>query len=272
MTLTAPADLTGEQKTLLITLYGKAQESLLPDSLLHDRFAAEAVEKLDFDFSSLRLTRDAMIALANRSQIFDNWTAEFLAQYPAATVVHLGCGLDCRLFRVRPPAESRWFAVDFPEVIALRRQVLGPVAGCTLVEGSLTEEHWLRQIPHDQPTLVVAEGVLPYLPADEVFRLLRRLKHHFPGGEIVLDSYTRWGVRLLNALPSMRAAGAALQWSLNHPQDLETQVSGLRLETRITRYDPRQVARLSWPLRPVLRLAETSGILDRLVGLARYRF
>ncbi|MER9329084.1 hypothetical protein [Mesorhizobium sp. M0488] len=41
--------LTGEKETLLITLYGKALESRLPDTLLKDHFADEAVRKIDYD-------------------------------------------------------------------------------------------------------------------------------------------------------------------------------------------------------------------------------
>ncbi|HBO1576660.1 TPA: class I SAM-dependent methyltransferase, partial [Pseudomonas aeruginosa] len=38
--------LTGEKQTLLITLYAKALDSRLDDSILHDRFAEEAVRQI----------------------------------------------------------------------------------------------------------------------------------------------------------------------------------------------------------------------------------
>ncbi|HFL2001448.1 TPA: class I SAM-dependent methyltransferase, partial [Pseudomonas aeruginosa] len=47
--------LTGEKQTLLITLYAKALDSRLDDSILHDRFAEEAVRQIDFDFSRVAL-------------------------------------------------------------------------------------------------------------------------------------------------------------------------------------------------------------------------
>jgi len=53
-------NLTGARETLLMTLYGKALESRLPDSLLRDRFADEAVRKIDYDFSS---NAEALVAI-----------------------------------------------------------------------------------------------------------------------------------------------------------------------------------------------------------------
>ena len=90
--------LTGERQTLLITLYGKGEESRLPDSLLHDRFAAAALDRIDHDFEQLKINRDIMIGLAMRAYILDRWTRAFLAFHPDATVLHLGCGLDSRVF------------------------------------------------------------------------------------------------------------------------------------------------------------------------------
>ncbi|MCG7325037.1 hypothetical protein [Achromobacter sp. ACRQX] len=46
-------DLTREKATLLITLYAKARESQLPNSVLQDHHAADAVAHIDYDFSRL---------------------------------------------------------------------------------------------------------------------------------------------------------------------------------------------------------------------------
>lgn len=58
--------LTGEKQTLLITLYAKALDSRLDDSILHDRFAEEAVRQIDFDFSRVALGKGNERALAMR--------------------------------------------------------------------------------------------------------------------------------------------------------------------------------------------------------------
>ena len=109
--------LTGAKQTLLITLHAKAMESRSPDSLLKDRFADQALARLDYDFKPLDLGPDGAISMAMRAKAFDDWTRAFIEKHPDAVVLNLGCGLDSRVFRVDPPPEIPWFDVDFPDVI-----------------------------------------------------------------------------------------------------------------------------------------------------------
>jgi O-methyltransferase involved in polyketide biosynthesis len=44
------------------------------------------------------------------------------AAHPGAVVLHLGCGLDSRVFRVDPAAGHRWHHLDFPDVIEVKRE------------------------------------------------------------------------------------------------------------------------------------------------------
>jgi O-methyltransferase involved in polyketide biosynthesis len=45
--------LTKEKETLLITLYARAMDNRAADSILGDRWADEAVGRLDYDFAKL---------------------------------------------------------------------------------------------------------------------------------------------------------------------------------------------------------------------------
>ena len=101
-----------------------------------------------------------------RAKAFDDWTSPFIDRHPDAIVLHLGCGLDSRVFRVDPPAAVSWFDVDLPEVIELRRR-LYPARddGYRLIGASVTDLGWLREMPRDRPAMVVAEGLMPYLAA-----------------------------------------------------------------------------------------------------------
>ncbi len=61
-----------------------------------------------------------MVAL--RGTQFDSWITDYLNGHPDAVVLHLGCGLHSRAFRIAPEG-VRWFDVDLPQVIALRRKL-----------------------------------------------------------------------------------------------------------------------------------------------------
>ncbi|PZR94514.1 MAG: methyltransferase [Stutzerimonas stutzeri] len=269
--------LTREKETLLITLWAKAGESLLPDSLLKDRFAAEAATRIDYDFARLKVNRDLMVGLAMRAHALDGWTRDFLGRHPEALVLHLGCGLDSRVFRIDPPAGVDWYDIDYPDVIALRQKLYPARDGYHLIGSSVTEPGWIAGLPRDRPTMIVAEGLLLYLPEEEVPLLLERLVQRSPSGEIVFDAYSPFGLKLIAMQPSIKATGAALHWSLDDPCELERQVPGLELVTEMTAYDPdgydpAQIARMSWPARLAMQFFSLIPPLARIGLLLRYRF
>ncbi|WP_089178020.1 class I SAM-dependent methyltransferase [Bosea sp. AS-1] len=269
--------LHGAQETLLITLCAKAGESRLPDSLLKDRFAAEALARIDYDFDRLKIDRDMMIGIALRAHVIDGWTRGFLEQYPESTVLHLGCGLDSRVFRIAPFAGVRWFDVDYPDVIALRHRLYPAREGYTLLPSSVTEPEWLDAVPQDRPAFIIAEGLLPYLPPEEVVLLLERVTNHLPGGELAFDAYSRLGLTLIAWQPSVRATGATLHWSLDDPEELLRQLPGLELVEELMGYgsggyDPAQVARMSLVARMAVPVMGMIPALSRIGRLLRFRF
>src|SRR5215213_9570373 len=115
--------LSNDKATYLATLYGKALDARSPNPILGDTFADAAVRQIDFDFTSLKLPNGGDITLPARARHLDGWTRDFIAAHPTSTVLHLGCGLDSRVFRIDPPATVDWYDVDFPDVIDLRRQL-----------------------------------------------------------------------------------------------------------------------------------------------------
>ncbi len=115
--------LAKDKETYLATLYGKALDANVANPILGDRFAADAVARIDFDFKTLKVPNGSEITLPMRAWHFDQWTRAFLIANPASTVLHLGCGLDTRVQRIDPGPQVRWYDVDYPDVIELRQQL-----------------------------------------------------------------------------------------------------------------------------------------------------
>ncbi|MCR8573133.1 class I SAM-dependent methyltransferase [Streptomyces sp. Isolate_219] len=204
--------LTEEKETLLATLYGRALDSRAKRPILGDTLAADTMQRLDYDFSRMRLSPGNAAAVALRARQLDVWTAGFLARHEEATVVHLGCGLDSRVHRLDPGPGVRWFDVDYPEVIALRRQLYPERAGYTTVPSSVTDPAWVAQIPPDRPTVIVAEGLLMYLTEEDGTALLRRLMDRVPSGELAFDAFSRFAIRVQWLNRVVVKAGARLHW------------------------------------------------------------
>ncbi len=196
-------DFSGVKWTLLVTLYLRALESRSKDSILADHAAADVIRRIDYDFGSLkiRMTAGDRYLVVLRAKQLDLWAIDFLSRHPDATVLQLGCGLDSRASRLGLPAGVRWFDVDYPDVIDLRRQFYPEHDRYRMIGASVTDPAWLDEIPTEHSVLVIAEGLLMYLTEDDVRQLLRRLTDHFPTGVLIFDGLSPWVVRVSNMLP-----------------------------------------------------------------------
>lgn len=173
-------DLTGAPQTMLATLYAKALDAEAENPLLGDTWARDAVRRIDYDWRSTRITRRNQSGVTVRTVHFDNWAREFLALHDRAAVLHLGCGLDSRAFRLDPGPEVEWYDVDYPEVITLHEQLYPAREHHHRVAASVTDPAWLQAIPADRPVLMIAEGLTMYLTEDTGVALLRAVVEHFP--------------------------------------------------------------------------------------------
>ena len=92
-----------------------------------------------------------------------------LTRHPDAVVLHLGCGLDTRAFRVQPPATVDWYTVDLTGISAVRDQVLPTNPQSHTVVASVAESDWATAIPADRPTILIADGLFAFLTEAVIF-------------------------------------------------------------------------------------------------------
>lgn len=271
--------LTKEKETLLMTLSGRATQSRWKDPILRDPWAEEAMRHIDYDMSkqltgvaSWGLWKDiGPTIIATRAATFDLLTARYLAEHPEATVLHVGCGMDSRVFRVAPPAGVQWFDVDYPDVIDLRRRLFPERdAAYHPVGAQLDDLRWLDEVPRGQPGLLLAEGVLHYLSETEVKALLNAVVAHLPAGQIVFDICNSFIVK--RAGSNVGGTGATYKWGLDDPQDIKRLEPKLEL---VKEYKPSEVVAFSrFPLwwRALYRVQEVNLTLRRMERILVYRF
>jgi len=205
--------------TNLCTLYLRAYESRSPAPILGDTAAAEAVDRIEYDWARMRRamrpgSNQYMVTM--RAKQFDDWSGDFLRRHSNAVVLHLGCGMDTRVFRLHPPETVQWFDVDQPNVIALRRKLYDDREGYRMIGSSVTDEAWLDEIPTDRPMLMVAEGLVMYLTEPEVRTLLQRLTDRFGSGELVFDTVSPMGPRLSKVLTK-----GITKWGIRDAREIE---------------------------------------------------
>jgi O-methyltransferase involved in polyketide biosynthesis len=222
--------LTEEKETLLIPLYSKAVESRRPDPILVDEKAREIVAQVDYDFSRLKIPRKTEIMICIRAKKLDDCTMEFLARHPESVILHLGCGLDSRCYRVEHGG-AEWYDLDMPEVIELRRKFYQETDMYSMIPSSVTNLDWIDRVPRrDRPVLVVAEGLFMYLNEGEVKALVLQLKKSFPACELVFDAFSVLTARSASRHPSLKKTGASTHWGIDDAREIERWASGIRLK------------------------------------------
>lgn len=276
MSETSGQALSGVSKTLLIPLYNRAVESQRPDAMLKDEKAVALVKQMKLDFAPLKQVRMTELLSVMRiifTREMDRYARDFLSRHAQAVVVHIGCGLDTRFERV-DDGQVEWYDLDVPEVIDVRRKLLGDDGQRHhLLGSSVLEKAWLEVVKSQppRPILFLAETVFLYFTEDQVRSLVLTLREHFPGAELVFDTWKPYEIWLGNRYLSDSAFGGLMRWGLWHGRDVEAWGEGICLldewgffdqpEPRLKRY--RWMAPLFRWFRPMclchFRLGEAAG-------------
>jgi methyltransferase (TIGR00027 family) len=222
-------DLSGAPQTMLATLYAKALDADFKEPILGDRFAKRIVERIDYDWKKTTINARRAPSVTSRTAHFDAWTDQFLSAHSHAVVLHVGCGLDSRFFRLQPGPGVEWYDVDYPEVAALRTQLYPVAEHCHVVAASVTDPGWLAGIAADRPTLMIGEGLTMYLTEQDGTALLRRIVERFPRGELQFDAFNWLGIKAQVLNTVVRRSGSTLRWAINGPDDILAAVPGVRL-------------------------------------------
>ncbi|QLL07776.1 class I SAM-dependent methyltransferase [Mycobacterium vicinigordonae] len=260
-------DLDGPPQTMLATLYAKALDADAPNSILHDEFAKSAVAQIDYDWAATSITPRRAPSVAVRTAHFDNWTRQFLDAHEQATVLHVGCGLDARVYRLDPGPGVRWYDIDYPDVIALREQVYPARDDYRMVAASVTDPSWLSEVPADRPTLFLGEGLTMYLTEDDGLALLRRVVDRFQSGELQFDAFNTLGIRTQVINSVVRRSGSTLHWAIDGPSDILGAVPGTRLLAWESVFDSDTFHQVS----PVVRwIGRAMAIVPAMRNMAQY--
>jgi O-methyltransferase involved in polyketide biosynthesis len=268
------AELVGVQKTLSPVLKAKALDNRLPDPILGDEYAEQTMRRLDPGYDDRRFGTSQMgLAAVVRTKAHDDWARSFISDRPDAVVLHLGCGLDARVYRIDPPATIDWYDLDYPSVIELRRRLLPSREHYTLIGSSVTDLAWLERIPRGRPALMIAEGLAPYLTEVEVRRLLTSVVDAFPAGQIQLDTVPVWAWRTSKWDPTLRKYHAQFHCGFNDPSALAEWHPRLEYVDEAPMNDsPVLMAKAPANVRRMYRLLNLLPGMKRSTRIVRFRF
>lgn len=154
----------------------RAEESERPDALFKDPFARRLAGTRGREITgAIPRQMQQRWAFITRTYLFDHFVADQIRQ-GVDTVVNLAAGLDARPYRMALPASLKWIEVDLPDLLAYKEEVLAkdtPVCSLERVALDLADGPGRRALfqridAAAVRTLVLTEGLLIYLPPDEV--------------------------------------------------------------------------------------------------------
>jgi methyltransferase (TIGR00027 family) len=161
----------------------RARETERTDALFRDPYAERLAGKMGVDIANtLPEGNSHAWAWVARTYLFDQFIAQEIEQ-GTDMIVNLAAGLDARPYRMPLPASLHWIEVDLPEILTYKEGILAneqPACALERIRMNLSDVSARRALFADlarraSRILILTEGLLIYLSAEEVARLAKDL-------------------------------------------------------------------------------------------------
>ena len=190
------------QETLILPLYSRKLCTELYPNLYRDETAVRLLDQIDYDFSGAEkssrglMQRFGALEVAMRQNDLAFEVRAYLKTHPGAAVVNLGCGLDST-GRACDNGRCKIYNLDFPDVIALRQQLLPAGEREQNIPCDLKDPAWFDKIDASGGAVIFClRGVL--LLSDPAGQGAGAEDGRcFPGGVLVFDAANRTAVKMI---------------------------------------------------------------------------
>ena len=190
------------QETLIIPLYSRKLCSRLYPNIYQDETAVQLINEIDYDFSEAEknsrslMQRFGVLEVAMRQNDLAWEVRDYLKTHPKAAVVNLGCGLD-NTGRSCDNGSCKIYNLDFPNVIAVRNELLPADEREENIPCDLNNTKWFEKIDASGGAIFFASGVFYYFLTKQVKALVQAMADTFPGGVLVFDAANRAAVKMI---------------------------------------------------------------------------
>ena len=190
------------QETLILPMYSRKLCTELSPNLYRDETAVSLINEIDYDFSEAEknsrglMQRFGSLEVAMRQNDLAFEVKDYLKIHPNAAVVNLGCGLD-NTGRACDNGSCKIYNLDFPDVIAVRNELLPAGDREENIPCDLNNTEWFRKIDSSNGAVFFASGVFYYFLTEQVKTLVQGMADAFSGGKLVFDAANRTAVKMI---------------------------------------------------------------------------
>ncbi|MDF2985448.1 MAG: hypothetical protein K0R50_958 [Eubacterium sp.] len=201
------------EETLFIPLLVKAKEYCNKAPLVKDSKAFEISQKIRSDSKRFDGGSMAHVGILTRCQLLDKVVADFIQRNTEGIIINLGVGLDTRFDRF-DNGKIKWFDLDLPEVINLRRIFFSENARVKYIGSSVTDLTWADEISVSKTDklLIIAEGLLMYLTQEQVINVFKYIHECFPAADFYFD--------VVHSYFTGKAISSQFIWGLDQARDI----------------------------------------------------
>jgi methyltransferase (TIGR00027 family) len=253
---------------LWVAMY-RAWETERPDAVFRDRYARRLAGKRGEEImSTVKYANKHAWSYTARTWNIDSFVKQEV-DAGADMVVDLAAGLDTRAYRMQLPSSLQWIEIDLPELLTYKDQILKgekPVCRLERIPVDLANPTARRGVFNDlgratKRAIIISEGLIVYLTADEVCSLARDLA--------APQSFQRWATDLVSpGLLKMlqkqlgtplAQAGSPLKFAPEQGPAFFEDCGWKPLEVRSMLQTAAKLNRLSWLFRLFAKFPDTRG-------------
>ncbi|CAM3421852.1 hypothetical protein STSO111631_18745 [Stackebrandtia soli] len=235
------------QATAFVAAAARAAETAKPRGRVRDEYARLFVDvQRQRQNVRRRLLAAGTDEVVYRTAILDALLTTTTSGHTGYAVLNLGAGFCARPYRLELSTCATYIEVDAPDVVELKAEVLAPFdSRCpvTRVPGDVRDVATLRRVSvehglADRRTIVMSEGLLVYLPPEQVTELASGLAGVLRDARWLCDIVSVDSAAGMNTV----ASGAKADVRLHGLSDLETLQSG---GWTVSEYRPLPISRRS---------------------------
>ena len=213
-------NVTGVPETMIQTLYARAKETRKQNAKIKDEIAVELVEKLDYDFSIADKDKAMNCGVIARTIVLDRMVKRYLEKHANTVVINLACGLDTRCYRMKGKY-LRWYNVDLPETIKIRRQFLPETGPIYQIAKSAMDDFYMDDIDyHGENVLVIIEGLTMYLCEKDIRKIFSIIERSFQKVTVMVETMSPFVVRHVKE-KSIEGSNAKFTWGVKNGTELQ---------------------------------------------------
>lgn len=172
-------NLEGVEKTMLLTLFAKAQHSQKKNHRFYDQKAIDVISQIDYDFSVADKDRFMKYGVISRTIVLDEMVSDYIDKNPHATIVNIGSGMDTRFNRL-DNGLIRWYNIDLENSANFRLQYIEDNERVTTLAYSAMDPAWANEIKIESGNLLfIIEGLSMYLTEKDNKDILKIIADNF---------------------------------------------------------------------------------------------